>query len=324
MNRVFLLCVLVACGGPEQPTPEPTEPTEPADTPYDLHEWGVLTVSPGVVELAAGPGRRAPPAFDPNMVVEKPIIYVHAAARARFSLQVRLGEGYALAERWPGSGTPIAWQVDANPGDCGQPIAYPTECESADGYCESRELAAYEARDAACLRLGEGNASLLFYRLRAEPSAVASLPVTIESGRATASSARTAWRVRQDARGVQTWRIDLTTQGVEIQDDSAQGAPHAAAWMHRELGRRGLTDQERSAFERAWWAAFFGMVSAEMPDAVERSVEETPPMEEDIPRATSDVLLYFLEDSEITSIARLDATPAPRHIRRAFVVRHQL
>lgn len=320
MKRASILCLLVACGGPDQPTPEPSEPEAPV---YDLHEWGLLTVSANVVELAAGPGTQAPP---PELVVEKPIIYAHASTSVRFSIRVHPGTGYALAERWPGSEAPIAWDVSSTPGACPSPSDYPTSCTSADGYCETRELAAYEASDASCLRVGDKQASLLFYRLRAEPSLAASLPVTIESGRATSRAPRIAWRVRRSAEGVRAWRLDLGAQATPMPGSGAQGAPAAAAWMHHELERRGLSDAERSAFERAWWSVLFGMDVVERPAAVEHAVEESLPDEDVVEQAHApfDTLLYFLEDPEIAAIARLDATPAPRHLRRAFVVRHQL
>lgn len=320
--RFVLMVVLIACGS-EQRGAEPQSPPEPVpQAGYDLHEWGLLTVAPGVVELGAGPGTQPAPQ-PPEIVVEKPVIYVHATEATQFNVRVVPGNGYALAERWPGSGTPLQWDVRATGSACAGQTTYPTTCDSADGYCETRELAAYEAADASCLLVGEQRASLLFYRFRAEPDVAANLPVQISAEGVRASSARVAWRVRGNASGVQTWRIDLNGTPTPLAESGAQGAPAAAAWMHHELERRGLTDAERSAFERAWWSALFGMdVSAEQ-SAIEEDVLEEVVAE----RSASpnfDTLLYFLEDTEITAVARLDAQPAPRRTRRVFVVRHRL
>lgn len=41
-------------------------------------------------------------------------------------------------------------------------------------------------------------------------------------------------------------------------------------------------------------------------------------------RASFVVLIYFLTDPEIDTIAHLDASPAPRQTQRAFLVRQSL
>ena len=85
--------------------------------------------------------------------------------------------------------------------------------------------------------------------------------------------------------------------------------------------RRRLSNDERAAFERAWWDVLFALET----EAVER--EEAP---SEMPQATNEVtgpqdqLIYFLEDDEIEAIARLESTPPAQEIRRAFLVRVEL
>jgi len=112
----------------------------------------VITARPGLVEVAAGPGTQPPPVD--QVVVEKPVMYVHATQSTEFSLRVDLGPGYTLAERWPGSAALIAWRVAAAPEPCPARGHYPSTCTSVDGYCESGELGLYEASGSSCLLVG--------------------------------------------------------------------------------------------------------------------------------------------------------------------------
>ncbi|NOY92439.1 MAG: hypothetical protein GXP55_14690 [Deltaproteobacteria bacterium] len=346
--QVGVLCVacLAACGSTRAlETSEPSTAPTPAATSsggYDLHEWGLLSVRDGSVELAAGPGR---PQLRPDMgiTVDKPIVYVHNSQPTRFSLRVAVGAGYELAERWPGEGAPIVWEVAAEPGACTSQTPYPSSCRSADGYCEVRELAGYEAADSSCLQVGDAHASLLFYRLRAaDPAVTGRLPVQVEAGRVRASAARTAWRVQIDEGGVaHAQRVELSAAGTDLGATPTGSVEEAAAWAHGELARLGMTPAERGAFERAWWSSLFHLDAGA---ADEDGVSDMPvlPTADVLPvadetsldrlstdgrfgaDASSDVLLYFLSDAEIDAIARLEATPAPRQVHRAFLVRQAL
>jgi len=319
---LWLVC-LAACGSTRAvETSEPsTAPTPPAASSggYDLHEWGLLSVRGVSVELAAGPGR---PQLQQLPEVAKPIIYVHTSQPTRFSLHVAVGAGYQLAERWPGEGAPIAWDVAASPGPCAARTPYPAACRSVDGYCEVLELAGYEAADSSCLRVADAGASLLFYRLRAsDPAVVQRLPVQVEAGRVRASVARTAWRVHIDEGGVaHAQRVELSAAGTDLGVTPTGSVADAAGWVHGELAHLGMTPAERGAFERAWWQSLFHLDVVDDETSLDRLGTDGRFGAD----ASSDVLLYFLTDAEIDAIARLEATPDPRQVHRAFLVRQAL
>jgi len=337
--RFCILFLLTACGStrPAEPSSTPAAPLVAQASAYDLHEWGLLSVLPGSIELAAGPGRPGP--HLPELTVDKPVVYVHAQQATHFSLTVALGPGYELAERWPGVGAPISWQASVSPGPCQTRSAYPDGCQSSDGYCETRELAGYEAADSSCLHVGADYASLLFYRLRATDIAAAGqrLPVKVEPGRVHAATGRTAWRVSFDAAGAgHAQRFSLTPEAQDFDSPPQREVAAAASWAHDELMRLGLTPAERAAFERAWWQRLFHMGATtsdgdratDMPALpADRRVATDDETTLDLltadgitPGAPQDTLLYFLQPAEIDAIARLDASPAPRQTHRAFLV----
>lgn len=337
-----ILALACACGGDGEgaarsttPAATETEATRAAAA-YELHEWGVLSRTPRGVELAAGPGTR------PELLtVDKPVVYVHAEAPLSLQLGVELGEGWTVAERWPGEGE-LAWTAEVTPGACEEQIAFPTSCAPVDGYCESAELANYVAPDADCLRVAGAPAPLLFYRLRGG-DVLDDFPVEVDAGRARTSRGRgTAWRVRFQGGEVRAARFEVGPEWTAIPEPS-QPVTAARDALHADLQRLGLSEGERAAFERAWWEALFGAAAATMTDSEDEDgdapvrdrrsldslsdglvADET--MIEDLPGAprVPDALLYWLDDPAIDRIARLRATPEPAAIRRAFLVRHQL
>jgi len=94
-----------------------------------------------------------------------------------------------------------------------------------------------------------------------------------------------------------------------------------------------MTPDERGAFERAWWPSLFRLdvgaadgddeVADEPVDVLSVNDEDGIGLG-DRRGVEPDVLLYFLTDAEIDAIARLEASPAPRQLRRAFLVRQAL
>ncbi len=337
------------------PTAAPTPTETEATAPYDLHEWGLLSVTRSSVELAAGPNARRMRPDPMELTVDKPVVYVHTDAPSAFALRVHLGAGYQTAERWPEHAGPLHWHVHATGAPCGADRSpYPAECTNTDGYCEALELPRYETAGASCLHVGATKAPLLFYRLRAADRTVADrLPVTQESAGFRARRATVAYRVHWRQGVGHAIRIplgDTTT----APPDGPEGLDEVIAWLRTEMTERGLDAEERGAFERAWWGALFGADLAPSDDSAAtdhpvRAADVRPAdrqaadedgddgvvadetvldnLTADVPRAPGapqydDVLLYWLEDAEIDAIARLEATPAPRTTRRAFLVRH--
>lgn len=370
LRASFLLvlgaCTGSACGGGEASR---ASGSENRSSSYALHEWGVVTVGQTTTELAAGPGlrRNEPGAFghgnrEPEIVAEKPVLYVHADGPVDIALSVQLGVGYEIAERWPGVGAPLAWEMRASGQRCAEPSVYPQRCESVDGYCEVLELANYTTDDSSCLVMGgtsvvgqisgmNTRASLLFYRLRASTGEVqAGLPVQVhaaandgqgDSGifQASAPSPRTAWRVRHDAGGrALVQRFELGAEPTLVPDANSSDAASAAAWTLAQLQERGLTQSEIGAFQNAWWQEIFRIeptvslrTNASANGAQEDLVEELPVavehVEEAMPPAPTlarDMFIYFLTPEEIDRIAQLEASPAPSATHRAFMVRHYL
>lgn len=337
--------------------------TESQAFTYSLHEWGVVSVGQTFTELAAGPGLRRgePDAFrhrlrpgdgqDPEPAVEKPVVYVHADGPVELTLTIGTGPGYEIAERWPEQGSSLSWSARASGQPCAEPTPYPTGCTSLDGYCEALELASYTTDDSSCLAMGDINASLIFYRLRAAADqGRASLPVQVYAAandgnggvfEVSATSPRSAWRVRHDAGGrVLVQRFEIGTGPSLVPGADSPDAASAAAWTTAELRERGLTESEVGAFQNAWWQEIFRIEptvsvhstgasagGAEEHPAEERHVQPSEDQEEAFPPSPTlvrEMFIYFLTAEEVNTIAVLDATPAPSATHRAFMVRHYL
>jgi hypothetical protein len=344
-----------ACGcqppaaGPAAESPTSPAPPSAASPVYDLHEWGVVAVRAGTFEVAAGPGLRA---AELPMAVDKPVLYVHPEGSAPFDLDVRvaLGTGLAVAEYFPPTtAEPLAWHARVE-GSCRG--AYPTDVDARciGGYCEIGDLATYETDDAACLAVGETRAPLLFYRLWAADAAEAPpLPIRVTPRGAEVVVTNTGiatpvgglWRVTRVDGNVRAARIDVPAMNREATMPMPTGDAAAGhADMLRMLEAQGLTREEARAFDRGWGSALFGLAAASSSD---EDVGDIPPADDqpvdrlsadetiraaDMPAAPEprdeDVLLYWLPATNIDAIARIEATPAPRALRRAFLVRHVL
>jgi hypothetical protein len=325
------LGLVVGCGGSQE------TPTEPATPPpqYELHEWGVITTSAAGTTVTAGPTRSAA-----QIAVEKPVLYFHTAAPVDVQLEVLLGPGFELREHYPPT-QGLHWSATLMPDGCPGQHAYPARCDAADGVCEVGELSRYEARDAACLHVGDQRLPLLFYRLGATRPVSFPANVEVHGGEVRAHATRgevTGWRVAfvdGEVRAApftlgQTWQPLATP---------TQPWTAAAESLSASLNAIGLTGAERAAFQRAWWPELFGAAAPAGPAA------DADPMDEDAlpeaPRAiveeqeesarmaapgadVLDVFFYLLPADEVERVAQLAATPTPTRVARAFLVRHVL
>ena len=352
MKRASSLAValfLSACGGGgeataagEAPNAEPAEST--ASTPvYDLHEWGVVAVRQGSFEVAAGAGRAAI-----QVNVDKPVLYVHSEESVPFPLTVtvHLPESLRAVEHFPPTDlTPLRWRAEVGTARCHG--MYPgatqdvVDARCIDGYCEVYELARYETDDARCLTVGNAHSPLLFYRLWA-PGVAPTLPlglalegdevvITRNTPGGTRGSVIRLRRVGTNVTSsvtalgdrVNTLRIGVPTAPASVGYDALRAA----------LREQGLTPDESAAFLRGWRAALFGASvpaseSADRP--VMRDVDRLMPTDDEsdgdglaAPR-DADVVLYWLTPEAIMPLARIEASPPPRHLRRVFMVRHVL
>ena len=299
---------------------------------YEIHEWGVITASSTGIAVSTGP-LGAPV---PIMTVEKPVLYLHATAPVTLRLEVLVGSGFEVSEHYPLT-TNMHWGVQATPGRCAEQHAYPTACEAPDGVCEVGELQRYETLDASCLSVGEQRLPLLFYRLGA--SGHVSLPAEgrVQGTEVSARALRenlTGWRVALVDGEVRAAPVTLT-QGWHPLPAPDQPWTEAEAALNQGLRDAGLTDEERSAFQRAWWRELFGAPTppraTDDPMHEDHVVEEQTEEAEHAERAGGrprgpvlDVLFYLLPPSEIDRVASIVATPPPSQLRRAFLVRHVL
>jgi len=339
-SLLFLSSLLVAgCGSQAQSAGPETNASARAptsDSPgFDVHEWGVVAVRNGSFELAAGAGQRANTL---PLTVDKPVLYVHSSEASPFTLRVRVNVASTLqiAEHFPPTSLgPLEWTTQVG-GACSG--SYPPVTDTCPGgYCEVAELATYETEDAACLDVDGVRAPLLFYRLWA-PGSSPELPLQVlERGEAWEIT-NTAierpigrlWRVRYAQGETHAAAVDLPPLGQRVSVDPPDGDA-SAAWTHllAAASEIGLTAPEVSAFDRAWGRALFGAAGGSDGDGVADGVD-TLTADESLDRISRggprdlDVLLYWLPDANIDAMAELDIEPAPRNVRRAFLVRHVL
>ncbi|MBK8409976.1 MAG: hypothetical protein IPL19_18600 [Sandaracinaceae bacterium] len=355
MKRAWCLVVallLSACGAggeaageSETPSAAPAEPSATGPV-YDLHEWGVVAVRPGGFEVAAGAGQ---PRMELN--VDKPVLYVHSDEPAPFPLtvQVNLPDALHPVEHFPPTDLrPLRWRAEVGTAGCRGQYPGATDVLDArclDGYCEVYELARYETTDARCLTVGAASAPLLFYRLWA-PISPPALPLglTLDNNdvvvtRLTPGGTQgSVIRIRRTAVGVLTSVTPLE----DGQRTLRLGTPTSPASVGFAALRTALTDQgltppEAAAFLRGWQAALFG-TSVPVTNDVDRLGADDGPSDgitaddetanRDGDRAGAprdwDVVLYWLTPSAIDRLARIEASPPPRHLRRVFMVRHVL
>ncbi len=276
------------------------------------------------------------------MSVRKPVVYVRlldGAAEVTFGLRVALSGG-TIVEHYPDAtftGGGLEWpSIIAR--QAHESARYGTErsarrqprCGTADGICEVRELDRYDAPSAAGLDVGGVASGLLFYRASVPSVALpisatrsADLTVHVTATASMAGAPGSIWRLSTALSG--PWpagrmvvsRAAFPAAGASV--DLAVGTAvltraEGAAELGQALTALGLTEDERAAFMAGWGDDLFG------PDDSSREArDQTMPA----PRL-QDVLLFFLPEPAVDGIATLTATPAPRAIRRAFLVRIDL
>ena len=358
MQRIAIIAlVLVACGSPPPPptsesaaalppvsvvSAEPEAPQTMAA--YELHEWGVIDVPiSGELHVTSGPERRIlPPPVVGTAHARKPVIYVHlldGAAEATFGLRVTLARGGAFRELSPQgtvTGETLAWsQIVARREHCDTnahlnlPIVsgHPA-CDTVDHVCEARELALYDAPSAACVTVGDETAGLLFYRAASPASALpitatraADLTLSVTANASLVGSSGGLLRISHSLAGRSVpaamtiaraaFPTVLATVTIAAPTDPLVRAD-AISELRRGLTERGLSDDEASAFLTAWDCELFG------------TDPTLPAHAGTVLHPLVDSLLYFLPPGAVDGVARLDATPPPRAVHRAFLVRVDL
>ncbi len=343
---VLVALILVSSCGSDTAQRETSREME-ASPSYDLHEWGLVTSSPRGFEVGTGPGQRVTP--DEMLVVDKPVLYVHATSEFDLRVAVTPRPGLQFAERWPVM-TNNQWDVHVTPGTCRG--TYPESCTAPDGYCEVAELSLYETSDAACLRSGEQQLPLLFYRLRQDGNGP-ELPVRVDTSsdevivrnESINDGVGALWRVTwTGGSGTHATRVAIpaTGQSVSVPRPTSGGVDAARTAVRADLGTHGLSPDETEAFMRAWDEALFGAASVsdrrEVADeeAADDEVADSPVAVDEVDRLSdglpamsggpriADVLLYWLPMRDINALAGIDAAPAPRTLRRALLVRIDL
>ncbi|MBK7777041.1 MAG: hypothetical protein IPI43_23435 [Sandaracinaceae bacterium] len=143
--------------------------------------------------------------------------------------------------------------------------------------------------------------------------------------------------------GVSGWRVAVVDgevravpvtlgQAWHLLPTPSQPWTDAAAALNTALRDSGLTDEERAAFQRAWWQELFDapppsrVTDDPLEEQAEDQVAEIPEEAERWRRTEPvlDVLIYMMTPDEIDRVARIIATPTPNAISRAFLVRHVL
>lgn len=370
----LMVLVTVGCGADDdRPTAPATEAQATSaaapSVEYDLHEWGLVSAVVGAGDvwvhtqggaertrrvLHGGGGGASPGLGDPlfHTGIGKPVLYVHlpeGRSAASFRLAVRLRGGRML-EHWPpgeltDDAQQLTWQVEATRGPCrGEYPARDSEaCHTADGYCELAEVGAYETAEAACVRVGEQRAGVLFYR--GEGPAV--LPVRVDADDAGALSVRLrdeaappgvllrVERSAHDRRATRVARFAPPASGSALAVpawDSAAPLPLDAAAgeavLAEQLSALGMTGAERDAFLNAWRDDLFGPapVNADIADGGhgvlgDLGLAGAPP---GTLAPVAHALLYFLPAEAAQEQLPLQYEPPPRQLRRALLVRVNL
>lgn len=334
-----------ATGESETPSGAPAEPSATGPV-YDLHEWGVVAVRPGSFEVAAGAGQ---PRMELN--VDKPVLYVHSDEPAPFPLtvQVNLPDALRPVEHFPPTElSPLRWRAEVGTAGCRGQYPGATDVVDArclDGYCEVYELARYETPDARCLTVGAASAPLLFYRLWA-PLGGPALPLDLALENDDVVVTRVApggtlgavIRIRRGGGSVLT-SVTPLEDGERTLRLGAPTSPAAVGFaaLRSALTDQGLTPPEAAAFLKGWQSALFGASVPPTSDVDRVGADDMPSdgiiaddetADRDGDRASAprdqDVVLYWLTPSAIDRLARIEASPPPRHLRRVFMVRHVL
>ncbi|MEM9189704.1 MAG: AgmX/PglI C-terminal domain-containing protein [Myxococcota bacterium] len=340
----------------------PTDPVETAESAatleameepeprYDVHEWGLISLSRTDNDAAyvTGPGHFPPPPLPsawgfgpgsrPNGMpqishsaasIRKPVLYVHLAdgtESVTFDARVEVPGG-EVREHWPLaelSRDAVVWsQVRAAPGECSG-LAYPAADEApctevSDGFCEVAELESYETSDGACLQFGEAIHDHLFYRATKIIAPPVSVALDGEELVLSGDAQQSVLRIRRHPRRGRTIveRLNLPEDGTELRTAarlrSGESAYVGLRMIEDELTAIGLTDVEQQAFVGAWEDHLFGREHGPA-----TPVQASPAPE--ALRPMRDALLYFLPADSTDAIAELTFDPPPRTVRRALAI----
>jgi hypothetical protein len=294
--------------------------------------------SSGTTEIAAGAGLPQRP-----MAVRKPVVYAHlldGATEQTFGLRVALAAG-AFVEHDPAatiSGSTLEWpQVTAHASHCATTAASARAarrlsamaCDASDGVCEVEELPRYDAPSAACLHVGDVDTGLLFYRGQApsvslplSATRATDLTATVTASASMSGAPGQILRISTNLSGpwpmgrIVVSRAAFPTAGASVPlpvGTDVITRAEGIAELRTSLLALGLTDDEAAAFLAGWADELFGA------DEATREATRGP-----VGPRHQDVLLYFLPLAAVDSIATLTATPTPRAVRRAFLVRIDL
>ncbi|MEM9070442.1 MAG: hypothetical protein AAGE52_18195 [Myxococcota bacterium] len=368
------LIALSSCGE-EGTSVDPAAATKADPIPrFDVHEWGLLDVAlDGTLrELSAGPGQAGRVADLGIRGYGKPVLYFHTGEKTDgvdVQVEVSLGEGLSLAERFPDGEVEersVRWNVRVASEPCAAERTYPDaaseRCQQvADRYCETAELGDYETSDAACLRSGDTEVPLLFYRGGDGEGEPATMPLEVQrnpdgsiqvTNRGTAEPIGQLWRVvRYGRRAVAVdWPAPGETVTIPAPTQEIDDAAHEM--FARDLEAHGLTEQEQAAFDRAWHEVVWGPRPAPVDEDGSLGLRGTgrggggvggPPIGLGNPGtigrgglgygrgygrfvhgAKRDALLYWLPADAFDEIATLSFEPEAATVRRATLVRVDL
>lgn len=319
--------LLSACGAAPTASPPSTTLEVASGAPFVVHEWGLIDVfRDGEMELGTGPGAPTTDPFD-GAYVRKPVVYFHLDEGVT-ALDVRVDVQLAgtLVESWPTltrhEGNRFGWDASLSACDPGEHsssadltvITSRTTCTAVDGYCEVVDLPSYETDDAACVDVGDEQGRLLFYRGLLSPGT--RLPLSVE-GTATTLRIQTRETLPQHVylvRNEQAFLMHPNANDATLLQADAEPCDGPASFT-RDLLDAGLTEDEASAFMRAWSASLF--------EGDLQSRESMRLMRRDELQTTR-TLLYFLPRADIERLAPMQVTPTPRRLERVMVVRHHI
>lgn len=328
------LAMLGACGSGQ--TAEPTavvtatasndnEPPVAATGGYEVHEWGLASGALGGAPLQLL-GLPPPPA--PPMSTRAPILYIRLLgdSTVTFTASVHVPNG-SVTEHWPAAERiegGVRWRdVRAERNGCSgtYPAAGGPECAAAgDGQCESARLRDLEAADAACLTIGGQTYNHLFYRgnagspsmpLEFQPGPGGTISVTNRGGASVGELLRVVRGPGQTL--VTVTPIPGPGQRATLPPPtSAADLERARQSIGAGLRELGMSGPETQAFERAWLSELFDPTTGPA-----RETRRGPARD----MSNSEAILYWLPEASAAELATLSFEPAPRAVRRAFLVR---
>lgn len=322
-------CSSAGPGGATQLTaptvgPPVAQPAVPSAPVFDVHEWGLVDVTPAAARLLTGPPS-GPTNWDAPR--RKPVLYFHLAdgtPALDASVTVSLANG-ALVEHFPrgdvtSEGRVLTWPaVHVRREGChvaGAPTRESTECATPDGVCEAAELARYETADASCVDFRGAAFNHLFYRANGLPPPLP-FDVTVQGNQLTILHARASdvvgpiLYVHNDVGTVTVSTIAPPALGQSVTAAPPTGTDVAGAQqvLRATMQQVGLTPEEIGAFDRAWDNDLFGRGAAR--DMPARRASTGP----------EDYLLFAMPASLLDGASRVTITPAPRTLKRFLLVR---